>query len=155
MSNNPTEPQGPGPAGSVLQELLDEGLSRADLARATGYPARALRDGTLAEQDPTTAAALTARLADVGSVLSILREAGSADPAALLEIPLVDGWTVRGWDLYLNAMLDRLVRIAAGEPADQVLELGKHDWRSRYRSDYEVFPAEDGHHSIRLRGDSR
>lgn len=158
-----------------LRDLTDtEGFGLADIAAAIGYPVsilRAYRAGTLQQADPTTANDVARYVHDLGLLCAQLRHHGHPDPAVLLDCKLVEGYTVRGWDLYRPMDGERcfgtdfpenqfaypllqyghgaLCGLAEGSPAEVVLDHFVPDWRIRFWTDYEVFMAGDGNLSIR------
>jgi hypothetical protein len=130
----------------------DEGFGLNDLSHAVGYPVAALRahrSGKLAEQDPTTAADVEDALGELVRVCERLKTAGSDDPATLLNCRVVEGYTATGWTLRQAGYEVALFDLAAGRDPEMVLNHYIPDWRQRYWTDYEVFPASDGHLSIR------
>jgi hypothetical protein len=157
----------------VTHVLLDDmGFGMSDLARAVGYPhaaLRAFRSGRLAAADATTAEDIRFKLHDIAVMASRLgrhrgKDGAGPEEATLFEVPLVDGYTATGWDLYRPGDGDRCRRTVRQEPAgahnglcalvegatsERVLDRFIPDWRTRFWTDYEVFIASDGDRSIR------
>jgi hypothetical protein len=157
-----------------LADLTDEiGFGMADIAAAIGYPTaalRAYRAGTLQETDPDTAECIGWLVHDIGLLCSQLRRHGRPDPEVMLEAYLVEGYTVRGWDLYqrmdgqrcfgtdvpesryeyplLTYRHSALCSLAEGHPAAVVLDHYMSTWRADFWTDYEVVLAPDGYNSI-------
>jgi hypothetical protein len=157
----------------VIYTLMDDlGFGMAELARAVGYPVaalRAFRFGALQEQDQITFEDIRFKLHDIAVMTARLgrhrgKDGGSTDESALFGIPLVEGYTATGWDLYRIGDGDRCRRDARGEPhgshnglcalaigekPELVLDRFVPDWRTRFWTDYEVFLASDDNLSTR------
>jgi hypothetical protein len=138
---------------TVLNSLLDdEGMRLDQLSQALGYPVLALRAhraGGLVDIDRTTAIDIDLQLCHISELIYRMREAGCSNPAMWFEVTLVPGYTATGWTLYIESHLEALLHLALGVPAETVLDSAVPDWRTRYWSDYEVFPDADGHLSSR------
>jgi transcriptional regulator with XRE-family HTH domain len=135
---------------TLLEELSDHrGMAWRDIARLVGVSVSAVRKW---RHDGPAAPEKRLALAKLAAFLDLLEGFMVEDPASWLELPMVDGYTVRHIDLYEGGRPDLLldvVDIRLKETA--ALDLFDPDWRTRYRSDFEVFEAGDGNLSIRKR----
>jgi hypothetical protein len=74
------------------------------------------------------------------------------DPAAWFEVPLVVGVPVTPLDLYAAERADLVFEHAVGDgDPEPLLGAFDADWREHFRSDCEVFRAEDGELALRPR----
>lgn len=139
-------------AASLLDQLTVEyGMSWSDIARAVGVTTQAIRKWRKGEF-PSGENRLS--LAKLTAFMDILSELGIQQPASWLEIPVVDGYSVRGIDLYSAGRVDLLLEwaglhITSGEV---VLDQFDAEWRGRYRREFETYTAGDDNLSIRRRG---
>jgi len=75
------------------------------------------------------------------------------DVASWFEMPLVASVPVTSITLYAADRADLVFDHANGHAdPEAILTQFDPDWRERYRSDFEVFEAADGHPSIRMKG---
>jgi hypothetical protein len=73
------------------------------------------------------------------------------DPAGWLELPLA-GTNITMFDVYRVLGIETLVDYASNwSSPEQVLDAYSSDWRSQLRTPYEVFVADDGQPSLRLK----
>lgn len=139
---------------------------------------RAFRSGDL-DRDEVTFDDIRAKLHDIGTMTSRLGQhrgkiGGNREEAALFETSVLEGYTAIGWDLYhypdgescayacrglqpgrkarergVIAAHNGLCALAAGDNPEQVLDRFIPDWRTRFWTDYEITPDEDGELLIR------
>lgn len=139
----------------TVQELLhelsvDQGMTWVDMSRMLRVSVPALRKwrkagGVSAENRD--------RLAGLAAFLQVLYEAGVRDPAQWITQPLVDGYTVTILDLYSPEVASEFVELGAGDATSvMLLDRIEPQWRETYKSEYEVFSAEDGMPALRPRG---
>ncbi|MHB8189649.1 MAG: hypothetical protein ACYDHP_04360 [Ferrimicrobium sp.] len=135
---------------SLLEELSTErGMSWRDISRLIGVSVSAVRKW---RQDGASQPENRLALARLAAFLDLLEGLLVQDPAAWLELPVIEGFTVCYLDLYeagrpeliLDILNQRLSPTAA-------LDIMNPNWRTCYTSDFEVFEATDGNLSIRLR----
>jgi hypothetical protein len=135
---------------ALLEELaVNRGMSWSAIARLVGVTVGAVRKW---RHDGATTGAHRRALARLTAFLDVLEHFAIDDPFGWLEMPLVDGYTVTGLDIYQarheNALLDY-----ASHRIDVAELLTQYDpnWRVSYRTDFEVFEAGDGQLAIRNR----
>lgn len=136
---------------SLLDELTQErGMGWSDIARLVGVSVQAVRKWRRNEPATGENRLALARVAALLDMLSLQVPVG--DSAGWLEIPVVDGCSVRYLDLYRLGRADLLLDLAhlRIEPDQAMAELTP-DWRERYGVEHEVYEAEDGSRSIRRR----
>lgn len=128
----------------------DRGMAWNDVAECIGVSGQAIRKWRKGENatGPNRLA-----LAKLAAFLDILSELGIGDPASWLEVPIVAGYPVRGFDLYAAGRADLVLewantRVPSGEA---ILDLFDRDWRRRFPREYETFRAGDRNLSIRHR----
>jgi DNA-binding transcriptional regulator YiaG len=135
---------------TLLEELSDHrGMAWRDIARLVGVSVSAVRKWR--HEGPASPDKRLA-LASLAAFLDLLEGFMVEDPAGWLELPMVNGYTVRHMDLYEGGRPDLLLDVLdlrLKEPA--ALDLFDANWRARYSSDFEVFESGDGNHSIRKR----
>lgn len=136
---------------TMLGELGDMGFAWRDLARMVGVSVPAMqkwRRGEKASGDSRQ------KVASLLAACVLIRENYMVEEiASWFEMPLVKDVPVTPIDLYAEDRADLVFAFASGQEDPEVL-LTQHDpgWRERYISDFEVFSAEDGHRSVRLKG---
>lgn len=129
--------------GSLLGHLADLGFAWRDIARLIGVTVPAVqkwrRGGPVTGANRMNAAALLA-------ACELIREHYLVqDVASWFEAPIVVGCPITAIDLYADRHVPLVFRLATGAAdPEQVLTQYDQDWRERYRSDFEVFTAEDG-----------
>ena len=133
---------------SLLHELSRErGMAWRDIAGYVDVSVSAVRkwrhDGAAAPENRLA-------LARLAAFLDLLEGFMVENPAGWLELPMADGYTVRHMDLYAAGHPDLLLDIA-GLRLNETTALDQfdHEWRTKYRSDFEVFESGDGNLSIR------
>ncbi len=135
---------------SLLQELsINRGMAWRDIARLADVSVSAVRKW---RQDGAATPEKRLALARLAAFLDLLEGFMIEDPAGWLELPVVDGYTVRNMDLYEAGRPDLLLDVVGFRQREtSALDLFNPDWRTRYRSDFEVFEAGDGNLTIRKR----
>jgi hypothetical protein len=127
---------------TAMQNLHERwGLSASEIARALDISqrvARLARDGS----EPAEGAE---QLADFLEELDLGEDAG-----AYMSMPIVEGYTATGWDVYAAGRAGLLLALARSEcTAEQVLSALDQDWRRNYWTSFTTFVAEDGNLSTR------
>jgi hypothetical protein len=88
----------------------------------------------------------------LAALLELLADVPVNDPAGWLEIPVVEGYSLRHLDLYRLNRPDLLFELAhLRVTPEQALSELDPDWQDGYRLEHEVYEAEDGQLSIRRR----
>ncbi len=133
---------------SLLDELsIQRGMAWRDIARLAGVSVSAVtkwRKGGPATGENRLS------LAKLAAFIDLLEAFMVQDPVGWLELPVVDGYTVRHIDLYEGGRPILLLDIADMRLSEEeALEQFDPAWRERYRSEFEVFEAGDGNMSIR------
>lgn len=135
----------------LLQELADLGFSWRDLARCVGVSVPAIRKW---RQGEPVSGPNRLRLAEFMAVCDLLAENHLVTHvASWFEVPIATDVPVTPLDLYEAGRLDLVLDHGTGHISDpyHVLDDFDPNWRDTYHSDFEVFVAEDGQPSIRLR----
>jgi len=135
----------------LLDELaIDRGMTWAAIARLSGVSVSAVRKWRAGDAPAPDRRLAVARLA---AFLDLLEELPVSEPSAWLAMPMVDGYTVTAEDLYLAGGADQLLDFASGQlDLNDILTEFDSDWRTQYRSDFEVVEGGDGSPSIVRRG---
>lgn len=135
---------------TLLEELSDSrGMAWRDIARLVGVSVSAVRKW---RHEGPAAPEKRLALARLAAFLDLLEGFMVEDPVGWLELPMVDGYTVRHMDLYEGHRPDLLLDVVDLRLTERaVLDLFDPEWRERYRSDFQVFEASDGNLSIRKR----
>lgn len=142
-------------ARSSISVLLNElavkrGMTWSSIARLCNVSVSAVRKWRKGE-DPSPEKRLA--LARLAAFIDLLDELPVSEPAAWLAMPMVSGYTVIGEDLYVAGLADRLLDLASSKAdLDEVLITFDKNWRTHFRSDYEVIEGGDGMPSIVRRG---
>jgi transcriptional regulator with XRE-family HTH domain len=139
---------------TLLRELADErGMSWTHIAEVAGVSVSAVRKW---RKGGDAAVGSRTRLAKFAALLDTLEEKGLIqDPAHWMEmdLPLVAGYYVRPFDLYLKGQDVALLDIAEQRrPIEHVLDDIQPEWRSA-RSRFDVFEDTDGSTSLRIRSE--
>jgi hypothetical protein len=135
---------------TLLREISAErGLGWSDIARLVGVSVQAVRKWR--RQAPVAGENRLA-VARLAALLDMLTEIPVSDPAGWLEIPVIEGYSLRQLDLYCLGRADLLFDLAhlRISPEQAMGELAPN-WRERYGLEHEVYEAEDGHRSVRRR----
>lgn len=135
---------------TLLAQLADQGFAWRDIARLIGVSVPAVqkwrRGGAATGQSRFHAAAVLA------ACLLISEHYMVQDIASWFEAPIVFGLPVTSLDLYAAKKPQLVFQLATGQAdPEQVLSAFDPDWRETYRSDFEVFEAEDGGLAIRAK----
>lgn len=121
----------------LLDVLADRGLGWSDIARLVSVSVPALRKWRKQLAQPT--GDNHRRLAALNALLDLLGELGVDRPAAWLDVPLTEGYTVTPAHLVQAGRELMLVDYAAGNvTATQMLDSAMPAWRQRYRRDVEA-----------------
>jgi hypothetical protein len=95
------------------------------------------------------------RLAELLAACKMLTEDHNCIPeiASWFETPILQGIPVTPMDLWVSGEAELVFEYGLGHVNDpeQLLTRWDPEWRERYRSDFEVFRADDGQLSIRLK----
>lgn len=135
---------------SILVELADLGFAWRDIARMVGVSVPAVqkwRKGERASGDSRMRIASLLAACDLITSHYMVEEV-----ASWFETPLSSAAPVTPIALYAASRPDLVFELASGHVDPEVL-LSEFDpdWREQYRSDFEVFEAGDGNHSIRMK----
>ncbi|MEO6626997.1 MAG: hypothetical protein ABIP03_00360 [Aquihabitans sp.] len=149
--NARTSQRGRSSAQDLLAELAGLGFAWRDVARLVGVSVPAIQkwrrgEGTTGANRQKVASLLAA--CDLVS-----KHYGIQEVASWFEMPILLGVPLAPIDLWAEGRHDLAFDYASGHmDADQVLATWDPQWRDRYRSDFEVFRAEDGQLSVRPKG---
>jgi hypothetical protein len=135
---------------TLLAKLADLGFAWRDIARLIGVSVPAVqkwRRGSAATgQSRFYAAAVLAACTLIAEHYMV------QDIASWFEAPVAFGYPVTALDLYAAKKPQLVFRLATGQAdPEQVLSAFDPDWRETYRSDFEIFEAEDGGLAIRAK----
>jgi transcriptional regulator with XRE-family HTH domain len=135
---------------TLLAQLADLGFSWRDIARLIGVSVPAVqkwrRGNAATGQSRFHAAAVLAACALIAEHYMV------QDIASWFEAPVAFGYPVTSLDLYAAKKPQLVFQLATGKAdPEQVLSAFDPDWRETYRSDFEVFEAEDGGLAIRAK----
>lgn len=128
---------------ALLERLADLGFAWRDIARLVGVSVPAVqkwrRGRRSTGQSRFFAAAILA-------ACDLIREHYLVqDVASWFEAPVVFGYPVTALDLYAAKRVQLVFQLATGKAdPEQVMSAFDPEWRENYRSDFEVFEAEDG-----------
>ncbi len=127
----------------LLAELADLGFAWRSIAQLIGVSVPAVqkwrRGGSVSGESRTNTAAVVAacRLIEESYVVFGL--------ARWFECPILPGVPVTPLDLYISKKINLVFLLASGKTDPvQVLDVFDPDWRDTYRSEFEVFQADDG-----------
>lgn len=135
---------------ALLDELATMGFAWRDVARLVGVSVPAVQkwrrgEGATGENRARLASLLAA--CDLMSAHYLVE-----DLATWFEVPLVVGVPLTPLDLYAAERVDLVFEHAVGNAdPERLLGVFDPDWREHYRSEFEVFRAEDGALSLRPR----
>lgn len=144
-----TAARGHAGAAEMLGDLADLGFAWRDIARLVGVSVTAVqkwrRGGSISGTKRRSVASILAAC-DL-----ITGHYGVEEIASWFEMPIVDGAPITAIDLYAGGRPDLVFEYASGHVDDpeQIVTDFEPGWRERYRSDFEVFRADDGDLSIR------
>lgn len=128
---------------SLLEELANQrGMSWSNIARMVGVSVGAIRKW---RRDASATAENRLALGKLAAFLDLLELLPIEDPATWLEIPLIEGYTVTGTDLY-RAQREILLLEYAGRRIDEEALMRGYDphWRDKYQTQFRVYKASDG-----------
>lgn len=133
----------------LLTELFDRGFAWSGIARLLKVSVPALRKWRLGESEPTSENRRSiAKLVAFSELLE--KEGGVENVASWLEMPLVEGYNVDGFDLFLASHSDLLYEVAARRMGPSAaLDQFAPDWRHTTAADLEAFVADDGSVAVR------
>lgn len=134
----------------LLTTLYNLGFSWSDIARMADVSVPALRKWRHGESpNPEN----RRRLATVVAVCELIadRSAIIQDVAAWLEARLSPEAPVTGIDIMAAGSFDLVFRYAHEDDPERILEVFEPAWRDKYRSEIEVFIADDGMPALRPR----
>jgi hypothetical protein len=128
---------------ALLGQLADTGFAWRDIARLIGVSVPAVqkwrRGGAATGQSRFNAAAVLA------ACEIISRHYMVQELASWFEAPVVFGYPVTVLDLYAARKIPLVFLLASGHAdPEQILSALDPDWRETYRSEFEVFHADDG-----------
>ncbi len=134
----------------LLERLSEIGFGWGDIAKMLGVSVPALRRWRLG--DKPTADNLRRIAALVAFALMVRDDNFVGDVASWMEMPVVDGVPLTCIDIYAKGQFLTIFELASEHITPfQALDRIEPDWRERYRSDYEVYRADDGQPAIRPR----
>ena len=131
----------------LLSELaMDQGLTWSSIARLCRISLSAIRKWRYGEDPSPKSCLAVARLA---AFIDLLVELPVKEPATWLAMSMVSDYTITAEDLYIAGYADQLLDFAAGQSdVYEILNEFDGNWRTLYRSHYEIVKAGDGHPSI-------
>lgn len=146
-----TTARGRASMSEMLDELAELGFAWRDVARLVGVSVPAVQKWRRGER------ASGERRRQVASLLAacdlIADHYQVREIASWFEMPLVADVPLTPIDLYVGKRPDLVFEHASGHvDPEHILTQFDGEWRERYRSDFEVFRAEDGDLSIRPKG---
>ncbi|MGQ0846884.1 MAG: hypothetical protein ACT4QF_22415 [Sporichthyaceae bacterium] len=135
---------------TLLDELAALGFAWTDVARMIGVSVPALQKWRRGEGVTGTnrqrVASLLAACDLIGEYYLI------EEIASWFEMPITLGVPVTPVALWVEGRQDLVFELASGHAdAEQVLDSWDSEWRERFRSEFEVFVADDGQRSLRPR----
>lgn len=135
---------------TLLDYLAEEGFSWHDLARLVGVSVPALRkwrQGQNASPSNRRRVAQLAAFCDIATTEYLVQ-----DIASWMEVRPVERAPITCVDIYAAGHVELLMEYVAGFiDTTELLDRFDPDWREASESVFEVFDAEDGYRSIRLR----
>jgi hypothetical protein len=145
-----TAQRGRSSPAELLEELGALGFAWRDIARLVGVTVQAIqkwrRGARTTGQHRQRIASLLAACDLVTAHYEI------QEVASWFEMPILEGIPVTPIELWEAHRPDLVFDYASGHSdAEQTLTSCDPEWRERYRSDFEVFRADDGQLSIRLK----
>lgn len=137
------------PAVDLLNEMAGHGFAWRDIARLLKVSVPAVRRWRQGESLTGSHLLATARLVALVDAMRVDHMVG--DVASWMEMPLTPEVPLTGIDLAAEGRYADLLDLAAEHVTpEEILDTWQPDWRSRYRSDFEVFEGPDGELGIRL-----
>jgi hypothetical protein len=145
-----TAQRGRSSPAELLEELGELGFAWRDIARLVGVTVQAIqkwRRGARTTGEHRSRIASLLAACDLVTAHYEIQEV-----ASWFEMPILEGIPVTPIELWEAHRPDLVFDYASGHSdAEQTLTSWDPEWRERYRSDFEVFRAEDGQLSIRLK----
>ena len=138
-------------AAQLLDELADLGFAWRHIARMVGVSVPAVQKWRRGEKMSPES---QDKVATLLATCDLVRTSFSVDDvASWFEIRILPNAPVTPMDLYADGHIDLLLDWVSQHESDpeRVLSLHEADWRERYRSDFEVFEADDGERALRLK----
>lgn len=137
------------PVADLLDELAGKGFAWRDIARLVGVSVPAVRRWRQGES-PTGVHLLS--ISRIIALIDALRaDHLVSDVAAWLEMPLTPDVPLTGIDLAAAGRHADVLELAAEQVTPEgILDQWQPGWRNRYRSNIEVFEADDGELGLRL-----
>lgn len=135
------------PATTLLDRLADIGFAWRHVAQMVGVTVPAVQKWR--HGDRITGENL-GRLARLVGACDFISKHYSTDIAAWFEMPIVESAPVTPIDLWSSGKQGLFFALLTGTiHPENVLDRYEPDWRENYRSDFEVFDADDGYLAIR------
>jgi hypothetical protein len=135
---------------TLLDTLSELGFSWTDLARLVGVSVPAIQKWRRGEGSTGDNRQKVASL--VAACDLIAEHYQIEEVASWFEMPVTIGVPVTPIELWVGGRQDLVFEFASGHlDTDQILSAWDPSWRETYRSDYEVFIADDGQSSLRRR----
>jgi hypothetical protein len=132
----------------MLNELAELGFAWRDVARLVGVSVPAVQKWRRGERASGERRRQVAGLLAACDLIADHYEV--REIASWFEMPLIADVPVTPIDLYIGKRPDLVFEYASGQAdPEQIVTQFDGEWRERYRSDFEVFRAEDGDLSIR------
>jgi hypothetical protein len=136
-------------SAELLAHVTDLGFAWRDIARLLGVTVQAIQKW---RRGANTSGENRRNIAGLLAACAMLSENyGIQEVASWFEMPLLQGLAVTPIDLWASDRPDLVFDYGSGHGTDpeQILTNWDPQWRERYRSDFEVFRAEDDQLSIR------
>lgn len=136
---------------ALLGSVAEAGLAWVDVAALVGVSVPAVRKWRMG------GAASGEKLLELARLVALISWLGNdkatTDVASWLEVPLSPDAPITRMDLLKSGHRDLVVRSMVGEglSPEAMLDEFQPGWRSAHESDFEVFTAADGQHSIRAK----
>ena len=145
-----TAQRGRSSPAELLEELGVLGFAWRDIARLIGVTVQAIQKW---RRGARTTGAHRQRIASLLAACDLVTAHYEIqEVASWFEMPILEGIPVTPIELWAAHRPDLVFDYASGHSdAEQTLTSWDPEWRERYRSDFEVFRAEDGELSIRLK----
>jgi hypothetical protein len=135
------------PAVELLDGLADLGFAWRHIAAMVGVTVPAVQKWRRGERITGENLGKLARLVGACDFIS---QHYSTDIASWFEAPIIESAPVTPIDLWASGNYPLFFEhLTKTRRAEEVLDRFEPNWRERYRSDFEVFEAEDGNLSIR------
>jgi hypothetical protein len=145
-----TAQRGRSSPAELLEELGELGFAWRDIARLIGVTVQAIQKW---RRGGRTTGENRYRIASLLAACDLVTEHYEIqEVASWFEMPMLDGVPITPIELWQAHRPDLVFDYASGHSdAEQTLTSWDPEWRERYRSDFDVFRAEDGQLSITLK----